>query len=50
MDKISNEYIRGSLTEKLKRNRRIWYGHVKKRDEMHVMRRVMETNAAVEEN
>ncbi|KAJ8709025.1 hypothetical protein PYW07_008851 [Mythimna separata] len=46
MDKVRNEYIRGSLkvapvTEKLKGNRLSWYGHVKRRDEMHVTKRVM---------
>jgi hypothetical protein len=46
MDKVSNEYIRGSLkvapiTEKLKGNRLSWYGNVMKREENHVTRRVM---------
>ncbi|KAJ8729865.1 hypothetical protein PYW07_016903 [Mythimna separata] len=44
MDKVRNEYIRGSLkvvpvTEKLKGNRLSWYGQVKRRDEMHVTKR-----------
>lgn len=38
MDKVRNEYIRGSLkvapvTEKLKGNPLSWYGHVRRRDE-----------------
>jgi hypothetical protein len=38
MDKVRNEYIRGSLkvapiTEKLKRNRLSWYRHVTRREE-----------------
>ena len=49
MDKVRNEYIRGSLkvapvTEKLKGNRLAWYGHVKRRDETHVTKRVMNIN------
>ncbi|KAJ8715796.1 hypothetical protein PYW07_010278 [Mythimna separata] len=46
MDKVRNEYIRGSLKvapviEKLKGNRLSWYGHVKRRDETHVTKRVL---------
>ncbi|KAJ8710705.1 hypothetical protein PYW08_009220 [Mythimna loreyi] len=46
MDKVRNEYIRGSLkvapvTEKLKGNSLSWYGHVKRRDETHVTKRVL---------
>ncbi|KAJ8733615.1 hypothetical protein PYW07_014166 [Mythimna separata] len=46
MDKVRYEYIRGSLrvapvTEKFKGNRLYWYGHVKRRDEMHVTKRVL---------
>ncbi|KAJ8705151.1 hypothetical protein PYW07_010978 [Mythimna separata] len=46
MDKVRNEYIRGSLkvapvTEKLKGNRLTWYGQVKRRDETHVTKRIM---------
>ena len=41
MDKIRNEYIRGSLkvapvTEKLCGNRLSWYGHVMRRNEENV--------------
>jgi hypothetical protein len=44
-----DEYIRGSLkvapiTEKLKGNRLSWYGHVMRREDNHVTRRVMNMN------
>ena len=46
MDRIRNEYIRGSLkvapvTEKLCGNRLSWYGHVLRRNEENVVRRVL---------
>ncbi|KAJ8709706.1 hypothetical protein PYW08_009710 [Mythimna loreyi] len=49
MDKVRNEYIRGSLkvapvTEKLRGNRLSWYGHVKRRDETHVTKKAMSMN------
>ena len=49
MDKVRNEYIRGSLkvapvTEKLKGNCLAWYGHVKRRGETRVTKRVMNVN------
>jgi hypothetical protein len=49
MDNVRNEYIRGCLkvapiTEKLKGNRLSWYGHVMRREENHVTRRVMNMN------
>jgi hypothetical protein len=45
MDKVRNEYRRGSpivapITKKLKGNRLSWYGHVMRRKENHVSRRV----------
>jgi hypothetical protein len=45
-DRIRNEYIRGSLkvapmTEKMRSNRLGWYGHVMRRDESHITKRVM---------
>lgn len=47
MDKIRNEYIRGSLkvapiTEKIRSARLGWYGHVMRRSEDHVTRRTMD--------
>jgi hypothetical protein len=38
MDRIRNEYIRGSLkvslvSEKMRSNRLAWYGHVMRRDD-----------------
>jgi hypothetical protein len=49
MDKIRNEYIRGSLkealvTEKMRRNRLTWYGHIMRRNESHITKRVMSIN------
>lgn len=49
MDKVRNEYIRGSLkvalvTERVKGNCLSWYGHVKRRDEKHVTKRAMSVN------
>jgi hypothetical protein len=49
MDKVRNEYIRGSLkvapiTENFKENRLSWYGHVMRREESHVTRRVINMN------
>jgi hypothetical protein len=49
MDRIVNEYIRGSLkvalvTEKMRSNRLAWYGHVMRRDESHITKRVMSMN------
>jgi hypothetical protein len=48
MDKVKNEYMRGNLkapiTEKLKGNCLSWYGHVMRREENHVTRRVMTIN------
>lgn len=46
MDKIRNEYIRGTfkvakIHEKLSENRLRWYGHVMRRDEDHMTKRVM---------
>ncbi|KAJ8720942.1 hypothetical protein PYW08_006407 [Mythimna loreyi] len=46
MDKVRNGHIRGSLkvapvTEKLKENRLSRSGHVKRRDETHVTKRVL---------
>ncbi len=47
MDKIRNEYITGSVkvatvSNKLKSRRLAWYGHVMRREKMHVTRRCME--------
>lgn len=49
MDRIRNEYIRGSLkvapiAEKLRANRLSWYGHVRRRDDSHVTQRVLSMN------
>ena len=49
MDKVRNKFIRGSLkvapvTEKMKGSRLSWYGHVMRRDETHVTKRVMSMN------
>ncbi|KAJ8704936.1 hypothetical protein PYW08_012256 [Mythimna loreyi] len=49
MDKVKNEYIRGSLkvapvTDKLKGKGLSWYGHVKRRDETHVTKKAMSIN------
>ena len=49
MDKVRNEYIRGSLkvapvTEKLCGNRLSWYEHVMRRDEENVVRKVLSMN------
>ncbi|CAB3222369.1 unnamed protein product [Arctia plantaginis] len=46
MDKVRNEYIRGSLKvapldEKLRSNRLSWYGHVMRRDEENVAKKVL---------
>jgi hypothetical protein len=46
---IRNEYIRGSLkvapvTKKMRSNRLTWYGHVMRRDESHIIKRVMTMN------
>jgi hypothetical protein len=43
MDRIRNEYIRGSLkvapvTKKIRSNRLAWYGHVIRRDESHIIK------------
>lgn len=40
MDKIQNVYIRGSMkfasvTEEMRSNRLLWYGHAMRRDENH---------------
>jgi hypothetical protein len=48
-DKVRIKYIRGSLkvatiTVKLKGNRLSWYGHVMRREENHVTRRMMNMN------
>ena len=49
MDRIRNEYIRGSMkvkaiSQKVKESRLRWYGHVKRREPEHPTRRVMEMN------
>jgi hypothetical protein len=49
MDRIRNEYIRGSLKvapvfEKMRSNRLAWYGHVLQRDENRITKRVMSMN------
>jgi hypothetical protein len=49
MDRIMNEYIRGSLkvtpvTEKMRSNRLAWYGYVMRRDESHITKTVMSMN------
>ena len=46
-DKIRNEYIRGTikverLEMKMREDKVRWYGHVMRRDQEHVGRRVME--------
>ena len=46
-DKIRNEYVRGTakiakLGDKLRNARLLWYGHVKRREEDYVGKRVME--------
>ena len=46
-DKIRNEYVRGTaktakLGDKLRNARLCWYGHVKRREEGYVGRRIME--------
>ena len=48
LDKIRNRYIRGSsklerLNTKLTEARLRWFGHVKRRDEEYVGRKVLET-------
>ena len=47
MDTIRNEYIRGTayvrrVSEKIREGRLRWYGHVMRRDEAYVGRRMME--------
>uniref|UniRef100_A0A2A4JJS9 Uncharacterized protein n=1 Tax=Heliothis virescens TaxID=7102 RepID=A0A2A4JJS9_HELVI len=49
MDKVRNEYIRGSLkvapvTEKMRGKRLSWYGHVMRRDESHATKRMLSMN------
>jgi hypothetical protein len=49
MDRIRNEYIRGSLKvapvfEKMRSNRLAWYGYVMRRDGSHITKRVMTMN------
>jgi hypothetical protein len=49
MDKIRNEYIRGSskvaqVTEKITSNRLAWHEHVMRRDKSHTTKRVMRMN------
>jgi hypothetical protein len=49
MDRIKNEYIRGSLkvapvTEKMRSKGLAWYGHVIRRDESHITKREMSMN------
>jgi hypothetical protein len=49
MGRIRNEYIRGRLklepvTEKMRSKRLAWYGHVMRRDESHITKRVMSMN------
>ncbi|CAK1594062.1 unnamed protein product [Parnassius mnemosyne] len=49
MDKIRNEYIRGSLkvapvVEKVRGSRLAWFGHVMRRNESHVTKRVLNMN------
>ena len=46
-DKVRNEHLRGSLkitsiSNKIKENRLRWYGHVKRRDENHPTRKILE--------
>ncbi|XP_047543303.1 uncharacterized protein LOC125075640 [Vanessa atalanta] len=46
LDKIKNEYIRGSfkvapISDKLTESRLRWYGHVMRRDEDHVVRKAL---------
>lgn len=48
MDKVKNDYIRGSLKvvpvdEKLRSNGLIWYGHVMRRDEQNIDKKVLST-------
>jgi hypothetical protein len=52
MNRIRNEYIRGSLkvapvTEKMRSNRLAWYGHVMRRDQIHITKRVISMNVDV---
>jgi hypothetical protein len=49
MDRIRNEYIRGSLkvapvSEKMRSNRLAWYERVMRRAESHITKRVMTMN------
>jgi hypothetical protein len=49
MDRVRNEYIRGSLkvalvTEKMRSNRLAWYGLVMRRDENDITKRAMSIN------
>ncbi|CAK1577904.1 unnamed protein product [Parnassius mnemosyne] len=49
MDKIRNEYIRGSLkvapvVEKVRGSRLAWFGHVMRRNKSHVTKRVLNMN------
>ena len=46
-DQIRNEHVRGSVkvapvTKKITEKRLKWYGHVKRRDEGHVLRRTLD--------
>ena len=48
MDKIRNDYIRGSvkvgqISEKIKERRLQWFGHIMRRDEDYVGKRIMST-------
>ncbi|PZC81077.1 hypothetical protein B5X24_HaOG213417 [Helicoverpa armigera] len=49
MDKVRNDYIRGSLkvapvTEKMRSRRLSWYGHVMRRDDTHATKCVLSMN------
>ena len=51
-DKIRNKHVKGSVkvapvTKKITEKRLMWYGHVKRRDEGHALRRMLDVHVGV---